>query len=101
MFTIDTVERIDTNTVRARVFMPLSEFNTAKRKGALGALYGIDISNALSRGYGVKAYAPTVDVNSGGKGVKIIDLYYQDNEWLPVPDNVVHVDFKAKKRIVA
>ena len=96
MFEILSVERRDAETVHVRVRIPVKAWNKARRDG-LGSLYGVDISNAVHRAYGVKAYNPSVaDRQRAMAGFKFISLYYQDATWT---SNVIRVDFRARRRV--
>lgn len=104
MFKINSVFRIDAATVRVLVEVDAKHWNACKAKGQLGALYGIDISNAVFQLHQVKAHNPTVSdrlraVRVGTITLKTLILDYADSEWAPVPDNIVRVDFKARKRV--
>lgn len=93
---IYSVVRIGSEHVQVKVCMCVADWSQAKRKGELGRLYGIDISNAVYHMTGVKAYHPTVDDSARASNkLKFITLTYQDSEWAPAPDNVIQVDFKA------
>ena len=98
MFEIKSVSRISPDTVLVKVFISSKEWLKARNSGALGQLYGIDISNAAYRQHGVKASNPTVKDYRAIGGVKVIDLTYQDSEWVEAPDNVIRVDFVNKRR---
>jgi hypothetical protein len=101
VFKIVNVSRADADTVFVKVRIDAKEWLKLKKSGQLGALYGIDISNAVYALYGVKASNPTVsDKDSAMGGIKWIDLWYRDSEWA-IKDNVINVDFKTKKRIAA
>lgn len=90
MFTIQNVSRISFDLVQVTVSIPAKEWHTIKRRGALGALYGIDISNAAYRLHGIKAYQPGVnDRVRASNGIKTITLTYVDAVWAPMPDNLV------------
>lgn len=102
VFKITAVMRIDKETVQVNVRIDAKAWTKAKRDNALGALYGIDISNQAYRDYGVKASNPTVsDKDNASGGIKYLILYYADATWKPAPDNVIHVDFINKKRVAA
>lgn len=64
--------------VEVTVAMPATEWATHKRKGWLGQLYGIDISNHVyAVNQNIPAHNPTVDDRSrAAKGVKTIKLTY-------------------------
>ena len=96
MFQINNVRRIDAETVLVTVTMDAKAWTKARSKG-LGMLYGIDISNAVYREYGIKAYNPTVaDRDRAKAGIKTIQLYYADSVWIPKPNNVVRVQFAKR-----
>jgi hypothetical protein len=101
MFTIKSVFRVDAETVRVLVAVDAKHWNTCKAKGHLAQLYCVDISNAIYRGYQVQAYKPSVGQGEcrASNGVKALTLDYADSVWVPAPDNVVRVDFKARKRV--
>ena len=100
MFKITSVFRVDAETVRVLVSVEAKHWHAAKAKGQLGALYGLDISNAVFHMHQVKAHNPTVgDYGKARDGVKQFTFDYADKEWAPVPNNVVRVDFKARKRV--
>jgi len=97
---VRSVTRIDSDRVSVRVAIPAKQWQAAKRKGQLGQLYGVDISNFVYHACGVRAYNPTVDASRRAMdGVKFIELVYQDSDWTPGPDNVIHVDFINKRRV--
>lgn len=101
-FKIVSVSRVSEETVSVKVRMDAKAWLKAKRDKALGALYGVDISNEVYRTFGVKAYNPTVaDRDNASGGIKWITLYYADNTWTNAPNNVIYVDFVSKKRINA
>ena len=101
-FKIVSVQRIASDLVNVRVRMDAKEWTKARNKGQLGQLYGIDISNAAYRQYGVKAHTPTVsDKDRAQGGIKWLELTYRDTEWTSVPDNVIQVDFINKRRVAA
>lgn len=96
-FTINSVRRTYTDHVTVIVSIDAKLWAKAKAKGQLGELYGIDISNAVFREYGVKAYMPSVsDRRRASKGIKRIELTYLDASWREAPDNVIKVDFIKK-----
>lgn len=96
MFKVINIVRLNVELVQVKVQICSKEWNGIKAKGQLGQLYGVDISNLLYQDYGVQAYCPSVgDRDRAKNGLKTIDLTYQDKVWIPAPDNVVHVDFKA------
>jgi hypothetical protein len=126
MFKITSVSRDYNDQVKVRVRVDAKYWNGMKKRGQLGCLYGIDISNECYKVHGVKAYNPTVsDKDRASGGLKWITLYYTDPLWRQAPDNVVsilphilpntlgfetinsiachviHVDFRTKKRIAA
>ena len=97
---VRSVQRVDTDRVSVRVAIPAKVWQTAKRKGDLGALYGVDISNFVYHACGVAAYYPTVDDSQRAMdGLKFIELTYNDSVWTPFPANVIHVDFVNKRRV--
>lgn len=102
-FQIKSVNRISSDTVRVVVTMDAKVWRKAcKSYGSmsLGCLYGVDISNAVSQGYGVKAWNPTVnDVERASKGIKTLILFYNDTDWAATPNNLIRVDFIARKRV--
>jgi hypothetical protein len=101
-FKIVSVERVSDGQVKVRVRMDAKAWHKLAKAGDLGFLYGVDISNEAYRAYGVKASNPTVsDRDRAQGGLKWIDLYYTDETWTPAIDNVIHVDFIAKKRKAA
>ncbi len=99
MFKLKSIQRVNEVSVKVCVEMDAGEWTKAKRDNALGQLYGIDISNEVYHLTGVKAYEPSVnDRNRSKDGIKLIELYYQDTVWQPAPDNVIIVDFVARRR---
>lgn len=97
-FKVYNVSRIDSETVRVKVRMDSKAWLKAKHTGTLGQLYGIDISNAVSKQYGVIAYRPSVsDQDNARGGIKWLELTYQDSQWAPI-DNVIPVNFMARYR---
>lgn len=100
-FKIVDVSRIDKEIVRVKVRMDSKAWLKAKHTGALGQLYGIDISNAVSRQYGVMAYKPSVsDSDNAQGGIKWLELFYKDSQWAIV-DNVIPVNFMARYRPIS
>jgi len=100
-FRIVSVERSYQDTVKVRVRLDAKVWAKLKKANQLGQLYGIDISNAVSREYGVKAYQPTVaDRDNARGGIKWIDLWYNDATWRQAPDNIVRPDFGCKETIM-
>lgn len=94
MFNIIRIYRDSLSTVRIDVAIDAKAWRSAKAKGHLGQLYGVDISNAVYRAFSVKAYQPTVsDRQRAVKGVKTVSLWYQDATWIDKPSNVIRVDF--------
>ena len=93
MFKINSISRFSSDTVKVSITCNVKDWNTCKRKGQLGSLYGIDISNAVYQMHGVKASNPTVsdDKRASMTGVKSIDLYYRDSEWSAPIDNVIRM----------
>jgi len=81
--------------VVVRVAVPAKEWAKAKKKGELGQLYGIDISNhvyAINRN--IPAHNPTVDDRSrASKGVKSISLTY----FLSDPDRAEALGLKVTR----
>lgn len=99
-FKIVSIERVSQGQVKVRVRMDAKAWLKARRAGALGQLYGVDISNAAYRQCGVKAYNPTVsDRERAQGGIKWLELYYHDESWAPAPDNVIRVDFINKRKV--
>lgn len=102
IFKIVRIERVDAETVRVDVRLDAKQWLATKQRGQLGALYGVDISNAAYRTHGVKASNPTVsDGERASGGIKYISMYYADATWTIAPDNVIYVDFINKKRLAA
>jgi hypothetical protein len=103
MFKIVTVSRYDAESVKVLIDIDADAWRDHAKRGDLGQLYGVDISNRVFREYGVKAYNPTVDHNSRAvKGVKRLTLYYADAQWKPAPlAQVIPVDFKTRRRLDA
>lgn len=59
------------------VTMPAKYWLGMKKLGRLGMLYGVDISNAVHREHGIRAYNPTVeDRKRSVKGIKTVTLTY-------------------------
>ena len=101
-FRIVSVERSYQDTVKVRVRLDAKLWAKIKKADQLGQLYGIDISNAVSREYGVKAYQPTVaDKDKARGGLKWIDLWYNDATWRQAPDNIVRPNFGTKDTIMS
>ena len=97
MFKIESVYRSSSEFVTVKITMDVKNWNSARASG-LGSLYGIDVSNAVYREYGVKAYNPIVSDRLKAKGgIKLIELSYYDTDWNEV-NNVVYIDFVNKKR---
>jgi hypothetical protein len=93
------VVRISNNRVSVRVAIPASQWHESKRKGDLGHLYGVDISNFIYHATGVHAYYPTVDDRTRASGgVKVIELTYTDTDWVKAPNNVIQIDFINKRK---
>ena len=69
----------ETRVHKVLVSIPVKEWNRYRKLGQLGALYGVDISNAVYRLYsGIYATNPTVDDSARAKdGMKRIELYYR------------------------
>ena len=126
MFKITSVSRESHDQVKVRVRVDAKYWNNMKKRGQLGCLYGVDISNECYKVHGVRAYNPSVsDKYRASGGLKWVTLYYTDPVWSEAPDNVVsilphilpnspgfevinsiacdviHVDFSTKKRIAA
>lgn len=100
MFDIQKVRRINTDTVEVIVTMEAKLWTKYRNSGWLGSLYGIDISNAVYKLEGIKAYCPSVgDSDRAKAAVKTISLCYADTAWIPAPNNVVRVDFKKRERV--
>lgn len=98
-FKITCVKRLEKDTVLVEIRLDAKEWAKMRSKGQLGQLYGIDVSNAAYRQYGVKAHNPTVSDKARARGgIKWIDLYYTDTAWTAI-DNVIKVDFTNKKRV--
>jgi hypothetical protein len=88
MFLISSVIAQETNyggmggypwEVNVVVRMPVKEWAKLKKKGQLGQLYGIDISNALyAMNQNIPAHCPTVsDRDRAKNGIKTIRLSYR------------------------
>src|SRR5580698_8556167 len=59
------------------VKMPIKVWSAMKRRGQLGTLYGVDISNEVYRTHGVPAHNPSVDDSKRAtQGIKTIKLTY-------------------------
>lgn len=103
MFSIKSVSKISSDTVRVTVTMYAKDWHKANRSlgsNGLGCLYGIDISNAVHEQYGVKSSNPTVDDSLRAvNGVKTLVLFYNDPAWVELANNVIRVDFVARKRV--
>jgi hypothetical protein len=99
MFKIVQVSRIDSDSVSVKVTMDAKAWREMSAKGQLGSLYGVDISNAAYREYGVMAQCPSVDDFAKAKGgIKVIELIYADSQWNDNFDNVIYVDFVSRRR---
>jgi len=100
MFKIESVYRLDSELVECKVTIDAKEWAKVRNAGQLGMLYGVDISNAIYKLAGVKASNPTVDDSAKARnGIKLIALTYVDREWTDAPDNVIRVDFTARRRV--
>jgi hypothetical protein len=100
MFKIESVYRLDSEMVECKVTIDAREWTKLAKQGALGHLYGVDISNAIYKLAGVKALYPTVDATAKARnGIKLLSLTYVDREWTDAPDNVIRVDFAARRRV--
>lgn len=100
MFKIISVSRYSADLVKVYIRMDAKEWHKLKKNSQLGSLYGIDISNAVYREYGVKAHCPTVsDRDNARGGIKRLTLYYNDSQWTNAPDNVIQVDFINKRKV--
>lgn len=103
MYSINSVRRIDSQTVRVSIQCDAKAWSKLRDAGDLGSLYGIDVSNEVYKTYGIKAYNPSVSHNDRARrGVKSIDLFYTDSQWVDVSQltyapNVTHVDFQLKQ----
>ena len=96
-FEIVRVNRVSSELVQVLVRMDAKAWAKYRAQSDLGHLYGVAISNAVYRDFGVKAYCPMVgDKANARKGIKSIELTYQDSTWAPI-DNVIEVDFKSRK----
>lgn len=97
MFNVSSVRRIDSETVSVTITMEVKAWSKADK----GTLYGIDVSNAIHREYGVQAYYPSVsDKDRARCGIKTITLYYRDAVWQErLPAEIIKIDFVARKRI--
>lgn len=100
MFKIASVYRHNEELITVKVTLSAKEWFKAKNQGQLGQLYGVDISNAVYREYGVKAIYPIVgDRDRAKNGIKLIKLTYHDKEWQEPIDNVIRVDFQSRRRV--
>lgn len=74
---VDRDDEYGMSYTQVRVIMQAKTWLRAKRKGQLGMLYGVDISNFLYREHGVAAYNPTVsDRARSSNGIKTLTLNY-------------------------
>lgn len=84
------IERLDHRTVCVTVEINALDWKKAHK----GALYGIDIGNAVYRSTGINTHNPCVDDTARAvDGFKTIKLFYNDAEWCPV-NNVL--EFKRR-----
>lgn len=69
----------DVYMARVVVYIDARKWNTMKKKGQLGQLYGVDISNEVHRlNKQIRAWNPAVnDRARASKGIKRIELQYE------------------------
>jgi hypothetical protein len=100
MFKIESIYRHDSELVTVKVTCDAKAWAKMAAKGQLGALYGIDISNAVYQASGVQASNPIVSDQLRAKnGIKVIELSYADSVWVEPENNVIRVDFFARRRV--